>query len=118
MAVTTEIPIYVTKGDLDLRLRDTNDKVTNNRERNDERLNSMEKLLDEKLAKMQAIVERNLAEHKAIASEMRADISEIRGDVKALSTQVNTMQIKFGWYLTLFGVGVGIVLVLFQLLIK
>lgn len=118
MAATTEIPIYVTRGELDLRLKNSDDKLTHNREHNDERLNSMEKLLDEKLAKMQAIVERNLAEHKAIASEMKADISEIRGDVKALSTQVNTMQIKFGWYLTLFGVGVGVVLVLFQLLSK
>ena len=86
-------------------------------------ITSMKELFDEKLGRMEAIIERGLSEHRAIANEMKtevnavkAEISDVRGDIKAISAQVNALQTRFGWYLTLFSVGVGIVLVLFQLL--
>ncbi|MBQ6773984.1 MAG: hypothetical protein IJP48_08000 [Synergistaceae bacterium] len=118
MAAITDVPIYVTKGELDLRLRNIDDKITHQGTRTDERLISMERLFDEKLARIELIFEKTIANQEKIASDMRAEISDIRGDVKALSAKVDAMQMKFGWYLTLFGVGVGAVLALFQLLIK
>ena len=107
---------YVTKGELDVRMN-FNEQMT------DTQITSMKELFDEKLGRMEAIIERGLSEHRAIANEMKAEvnavkaeISDVRGDVKALSAQVNALQTRFGWYLTLFSVGVGIILVLFQLL--
>ena len=107
---------YITKGELDVRLN-FSDQMT------ETQITSMKELFDEKMNRMEAIIERGLSEHRAIASEMKADvnavkaeINDIRGDVKALSAQVNALQTRFGWYLTLFSVGVGIILVLFQLL--
>ena len=106
---------YITKGELDVRMN-FSDQMT------ETQITSMKELFDEKLGRMEAIIERGLSEHRAIAHEMKAevnalkaDINDVRGDVKALNAQVYTLQTRFGWYLTLFSVGVGIVLVLFQL---
>lgn len=106
---------YVTKGELDIRMN-FSDQLT------ETQIASMKDIFDEKMGRMEAIIERGLSEHKAIANEMKADvnamkaeINEVRGDVKALSAQLNALQTRFGWYLTLFSVGVGIILVLFQL---
>ena len=107
---------YITKGEFDVRLN-FSDQMT------ETQITSMKELFDEKLGRMEAIIERGLSEHRAIANEMKAEvnavkaeISDVRGDIKAISAQVNALQTRFGWYLTLFSVGVGIVLVLFQLL--
>ena len=93
-------------------------RVTHERERTDERLNSLERLLDEKLDKLQAIMEKNLAQHEAIANSMRVEISDIRGDVKAISAQVNALQSKLGWYIGFLTIGVTVALGLFQYFIK
>ena len=64
------------------------------------------------------MMDRNLAQHQAVASDMKAEISDIRGDVKALTAQINALQSKMGWYITLLGVGVSIALVIFQIFVR
>ena len=89
------------------------------------RMNYHEKILDERTIAIQAMMEKNLAEMKAVISDIRADfsnfrsevkteISDIKGDVKALNAKVDAIQMKFGWYLVLFGVAVSIALFLAQ----
>ncbi len=89
----------------------------------------MKEVLDERIEKMQAINDRNFARYEALvsdlrsemrseASDLRTEMNDLRGDLKALSAEVKAIQMKFGWYLTLFGVGISVVLALFQLLIK
>ena len=111
-------PEYMTKGEIELRLNALREKVQHEKERTDERFNSLERLIDEKLERMQIIMEKNLAQYEAVANSMSAEISDIRGDVKALSAEVRTTQSKIGWYITLLGIGVSIALGLFQVLIK
>ncbi len=118
MSIAQVAPEYMTAGEINLRLNALTDRITHERERTDERLNSLERLLDEKLDKMQAIMEKNLAQYESIANSMKAEISDIRGDVKALSAQVNTTQSKIGWYIGFLTIGVTLALGIFQYLMK
>ena len=88
--------------------------------------------VDERTLAIQAMMEKNLAEMKSVVSdirtdfanfrsEVRSDISNIRGDVndmkgdmKALNAKVDAIQMKFGWYLVLFGVAVSVALFVAQ----
>ncbi len=116
--MTVPVSEYVTVAELELRLKGINDKLSRYEEKTDDKFVLLEKLLNEKLTTMQLIMDKNLAQHQAIASEMKAELSEIRGDVKALSAQVNTLQSKFGLYIALLGIGISVLLVLFQMFIK
>ena len=109
---------YVTISELETRLKGINDKLSRNEEKTDDKFAMLEKLLNEKLTTMQLMMDKNLAQHQVIASEMKAELSKMRGDVKALSAQINTLQSKFGLYITLLGLGVSVVLVLFQMILK
>ena len=111
-------PEYVTKPELDIRLNAISTSQKHEAERNEERLASMEKLIDSKLTLMQLMMEKNLAQYQAAASELRADFTDLRGDVKAQGAQLNTFQSKLGYYIALLGIGVSVVLVLFQMLVK
>ena len=53
-------------------------------------------------------IDKNLAQYEAIASEMR-------GDIKAINARLDTQQTKFGWYLTLFGLVITVVVAAIQL---
>ena len=116
MSVT--VPEYVTKPELEIRLKGIAEKQKYEEIRTDERIASMEKLLDSKLTMMQMIVEKNLAQYQAIASETKADFNDLRGEVKAQGVQMNTLQSKIGYYIALLGIGVSVALVLFQMMIK
>ena len=111
-------------------MSDTSDFVTRNEF--ETRMNYHEKILDERTLAIQAMMEKNLAEMKSVVSdirtdfanfrsEVRSDISNIRGDVndmkgdmKALNAKVDAIQMKFGWYLVLFGVAVSVALFVAQ----
>ena len=112
------LPEYVTKPELDLRLKGITDRQTTDREREDDRLISMEKLLDSKLTLLQMQLEKHEARTDAKLSEMRAEMNDMRGDVKALNAKVDTLQTKLGMYISILGIGISVVLVIFQLILK
>ena len=114
----TTVPEYVTKTELDMRLNVITDRQAQEAERNAERFSSMENLLDSKLTMMQLMMEKNLAQYQAAASDLRAEINDLRGDVKAQGAQLNTLQSKIGYYITILGIGVSVVLVLFQMMMN
>ena len=116
--MTTATPEYVTKNELDTLLKIITDKQQADARITEERFASLEKLIDSKLTTIELMMDKNLAQHQAIASDMKAEISDIRGDVKALTAQINVLQSKMGWYITLLGVGVSVALVLFQMFVK
>lgn len=45
-------------------------------------------------------------------------VHELKSDVKALSAKVDTLQSKLGMYISLLGLGLSVVLVIFQLVMK
>jgi len=107
----------VTRNELDIHLKSINDRITFNEHVNDVRISAIKDMLDSHLSETKALIERNIAEHKVIANAMsvevekiRADFNDLRGDVKALSAKVDSTQIKFGWYLALFGLGLSVLL--------
>ena len=112
------VPEYVTKPELDMRLKGITDKQTHDSERQDERLQSMEKLIDGKLTIIQMLMEKHEARTDAKISEMKAELNDLRGDVKALNAKVDTLQTKLGLYISVLGIGLSVVLVIFQLLVK
>ncbi|MBQ2615921.1 MAG: hypothetical protein IJG51_09415 [Synergistaceae bacterium] len=116
--MTAAAPEYITKKEIDIILNGITDKHEADLKRTEERFASLEKLIDSKLTTIQLMMDRNLAQHQAVASDMKAEISDIRGDVKALAAQINALQSKMGWYITLLGVGVSISLVIFQIFVK
>ena len=116
MSIT--IPENVTKPELDMRLKGITDRQDRDAERTDERLQGLERLLDGKLAVMQMLMEKNLAQYQAVASEMKAEASDIRGEVKALAAQQGMLQSKIGWYISLLGIGLTVVIALVQVLVK
>ena len=102
---------FVTRNELDIHLKGVDDRISFNEHITDIRISAIKEMLEqnkEMLAKhtenVQAIMEKNIAEHKAIAAHNSAEISEIRGEVNALSAKVDSIQVKFGWYLALFTV--------------
>lgn len=112
------LPEYVTKPELEIRLKGITDKQTMDSERQDERLITMEKLLDSKLTVIQMQLEKHESRMDAKISEMRAEMNDLRGDVKALNAKVDTLQSKLGLYISLLGIGLSVVLVIFQMLMK
>ena len=111
----------VTRNELEIHLKGIDDRITFNEHVNDVKISAIKDMLEQNRAMLEqntatikAIVEKNIAEHKSIASKMSAEISEIRGDVKALSAKVDSIQIKFGWAITGLGIGITILLFLFQ----
>ena len=109
---------YVTKNEFDVRMK-------NQQERTDMQISAMREMFEKYMDNLRAVSDKNLAELKAANAEMRADfadfrmkinedLNEIRGDVKALNAKVDSIQMKFGWYLVLFSVAVSVALFLFQ----
>lgn len=45
-------------------------------------------------------------------------VRELKSDVKALTVKVDTLQSKLGLYISLLGIGLSVVLVIFQLVMK
>ena len=112
--MSVETQDFVTRSELNIHLKGIDDRISFNEHVNDVRIAAIEQKLDNHLEIMKAIMEKNLAQNREIASEMRAEINEIRGDVKALSAKVDSIQIKFGWYLALFGIGISALIFLAQ----
>ena len=111
----------ITRNELEIHLKGMEDRITFNEHVTDVRISAMKEMLTQHTENMKAIVEKNLAEHRAIANEihaevsdLRADFNDLRGDVKALSVKVDSIQLKFGWYLTLFAIGVSVLIFLAQ----
>ena len=85
----------------------------------DQRFDSLEKRMDERFAAMNEKMEqgfaltnermdKHLAQYEVIASH-------IEGDIKALNARLDTQQTKFGWYLTIFGLVITVVIAAIQL---
>ena len=53
-------------------------------------------------------IDKNLAQYETIASH-------IEGDIKAMNARLDTQQTKFGWYLTIFGLVITVVIAAIQL---
>lgn len=45
-------------------------------------------------------------------------VRELKADVKAINAKVDTLQTKLGMYISILGIGISIVLVIFQLIMK
>ena len=52
-------------------------------------------------------MDRNLAQYDALAND-------IKGDIRTLSARLDTQQTKFGWYLTIFGIVITVVIAAIQ----
>ena len=109
---------YVTKNEFDIRMK-------NHEEKNDMQISAIREIFERYMESLKAVSDKNLAEIRAanaemredfanFRSEVREDISEIRGDVKALNAKVDSIQMKFGWYLALFGIAVSLLSYFFQ----
>ena len=53
-------------------------------------------------------IDKNFAQYEAVANEMK-------GDIKAINARLDTQQTKFGWYLTIFGLIITVVVAAIQL---
>ncbi|MBQ9526240.1 MAG: hypothetical protein IJR68_01405 [Fretibacterium sp.] len=42
------------------------------------------------------------------------ELAEVKGDIKAINARLDTQQTKFGWYLTLFGLIIAVVVAAIQ----
>ena len=45
-------------------------------------------------------------------------VRELKADVKAVNAKVDTLQTKLGMYISILGIGISVVLVIFQLIMK
>ena len=83
-----------------------------------QRFEAADKLLAERLDKMQALMQALMEKNQAV---MEAKFEELRGDVKAMSSRLDTIQQqyswKIGWLGTLFTFG-GAALAVYPLLSK
>lgn len=109
---------YVTRGELDIKLKSIEDTEAHRNERTEERHASLEKMIDVKLSRMEALIDRSISENRAMVSDIRAELNDVKGDVKAIDARLSAFETKFGWYLMLFGAGITIALALLQLLMK
>ena len=53
-------------------------------------------------------IDKNFAQYEAVANEMK-------GDIKAINARLDTQQTKFGWYFTVFGIIITVVVAAIQL---
>ena len=117
MTIAT-MPEQVTRGEFDIKLKNLEDRGEMRQALTDEKISSMERMIDVKLSRMEALIDRSISENRAMISEIRTEMSDVRGDIKALKARQSTFETKFGWYLTIFGVGITIAIGVMQLLIK
>ncbi|MBR2208330.1 MAG: hypothetical protein IJ859_05910 [Synergistaceae bacterium] len=94
----------VTKNELDIHLKGIDDRISFNEHITDIRISAIKDAIDSHLAETRALIEKNAAEMRGDVEQLRADFNDLRGDVKALSAKVDSIQVKFGWYLALFTV--------------
>ena len=64
------------------------------------------------------VTEHRLSDVTDRVSELRETVNDLKGDVKALSAKIDTMQNKVGWYISLLGIGLTVVIALVQVLVK
>ena len=87
-------------------------------QRIDQRFESADKLFVERLDKLQAVMQALMEKNQAV---METKFEELRGDVKAMSSRLDTIQQqyswKIGWLGTLFTFG-GAALAVYPLLSK
>ena len=84
-----------------------NDVFNVHMQRIDQRFEAQEKLANKTVERMAAIMDKYLAKHDAIAAG-------IEGDLKAITARLDTQQTKFGWYLTVFGIVLTVVIAAIQ----
>ena len=59
-------------------------------------------------------IKKDMKELRQEVKETREDVSEIKGDLKATNARIDALQVTFGWYLTLFGIAITVVLTIVQ----
>ena len=59
-------------------------------------------------------VEKDLKTTRGDTVSLKAIASEMRGDIKALNARLDTQQTKFGWYLTIFGLVITVIVAAIQ----
>lgn len=69
-------------------------------------------VLSGKVEALNERIDKNLAEYKAIASDMKTDNTRLEGKIDAVNARLDALQVKIGWYLTVF----GLIIALIQLL--
>ncbi len=84
-----------------------NDVFNVHMQRIDQRFEAQEKLVNKTIERMEAVMDKYLAKHDAIAAS-------IEGDLKAITARLDAQQTKFGWYLTLFGIVITVVIAAIQ----
>jgi len=77
----------------------------------DDKFATLEKMIDLKLTTMQYMIDKNLAQYQATANEMK-------GDIKTLSVRLDMLTGKIGWYITLLGVAVTVIVAVVQAIVK
>ena len=124
---------FVTKDAFDIHVRSMRDRADSEEKLSDARFDRIEALIAGSLAEQRAIaretgssikainerishVEKNMDKLNEKFEKMQGDISELKGNEKALTARLDTQQTKFGWYLTLFGLIITVVVATIQLL--
>jgi len=73
------------------------------------------KAIDERLGRVEKHIERIEENFNGKIERLQNDVSELKGETKALSARLDTQQTKFGWYLTIFGLIITVVIAAIQL---
>ena len=123
---------FVTKDAFDIQVRSIREREDANEKVSDIRFEYMREMMDEQFKRLEAVVEKNLARQEAIAADIKGEMKamnerieknlaqyeaaagNIEGEMKAISARVDTQQTKFGWYLTVFGIIITVVIAAIQ----
>lgn len=64
------------------------------------------------------VMEHRLSDVTDSVKGLREAMTELKGDMKALTAQMNMLQGKIGWYISLLGVGLTVAIAVVQVLVK
>ena len=128
---------FVSRDVFNIHVKSMRDRADSEEKLSDARFDRFEALMDRNMAAQRELITQVAGKIDVILSQIKKDVennsgdiremkkdinaisgevSEIKGNVKALSARVDTQQTKFGWYLTIFGLIITVVIAAIQFL--
>ena len=120
----TPTGVYPLLRGIDASIREFREEYDDSRRETKSRLSRMEEeitvlkreMTDVKISA--GVTEHRLSDVTDSVSVLRETVNDLKGDVKALSAKIETMQSKVGWYISLLGIGLTVVIAVVQVLVK
>ena len=127
---------FVTRDAFNIHVKSMRDRADSEEKLSDARFDKLEALMERNMAAQRELITQvsskiegvlgqikkdvesntnDIREMKKDIGNLYGDVSDIKGDVKALNARVDTQQTKFGWYLTIFGIVITVVIAAIQL---